>query len=166
MHHFSSFIAMKLHFWAIGKNNDPYVKEGVDDFTKRISKYFPVEWSIIPVPKNAGMMSEMDLKKKEGEIVLEWINKDDYLVALDENGKEFTSVTLADFIIKRSNQSVRNLVFLIGGAFGLDEAVLNRANYKWSLSRLTFPHQLVRLILAEQIYRACTIIKNEKYHHR
>jgi len=165
MHHFSSFIAMKLHFWAIGKNNDPYVKEGVDDFTKRISKYFPVEWSIIPVPKNAGMMSEMDLKKKEGEIVLEWINKDDYLVALDENGKEFTSVTLADFIIKRSNQSVRNLVFLIGGAFGLDEAVLTRANYKWSLSRLTFPHQLVRLILAEQIYRACTIIKNEKYHH-
>ena len=166
MHHFSSFIAMKLHFWAIGKNNEPYVKEGVDDFTKRISKYYPVEWNIIPVPKNAGMMSEMDLKKKEGEIVMEWINKDDYLVALDENGKEFTSETLADFIVKRSNQSVRNLVFLIGGAFGLDEVVLTRANYKWSLSRLTFPHQLVRLILAEQVYRACTIIKNEKYHHR
>ena len=166
MHHFSSFNAMKLHFWAIGKNNEPYVKEGVDDFTKRISKYYPVEWSIIPVPKNAGMMSEMDLKKKEGEIVMEWINKDDYLVALDENGKEFTSETLADFIVKRSNQSVRNLVFLIGGAFGLDATVLTRANYKWSLSRLTFPHQLVRLILAEQIYRACTIIKNEKYHHR
>jgi 23S rRNA (pseudouridine1915-N3)-methyltransferase len=157
---------MKLHFWAIGKNNDSYIKEGVDDFTKRVSKYYPVEWNIIPVPKNAGMMSEMDLKKKEGEIILDWLGKDDYLVALDEHGKELTSETLADFIVKRSNQSVRNLVFLIGGAFGLDTAVLDRANYKWSLSSLTFPHQLVRLILAEQIYRACSIIKNEKYHHR
>lgn len=157
---------MKLHFWAIGKNNEPYVKEGVEDFTKRISKYYPVEWNIIPVPKNAAMMSEMDLKKKEGEIILDWLQKDDYLVALDEYGKQLTSETLADFIQKRSNQSVRKIVFLIGGAFGLDKAVLERANYKWSLSQLTFPHQLVRLILAEQIYRACSIIKNEKYHHK
>jgi len=157
---------MKLHFWAIGKNNEPYVKEGVEDFTKRISKYYPVEWSIIPVPKNATMMSEMDLKKKEGEVILEWLNKDDYLVALDEHGKQLSSELLAEFIMKRSNQSVRNLIFLIGGAFGLDNAVLERANYKWSLSQLTFPHQLVRLVLAEQVYRACTIIKNEKYHHR
>ncbi|MBL7762494.1 MAG: 23S rRNA (pseudouridine(1915)-N(3))-methyltransferase RlmH [Chitinophagaceae bacterium] len=157
---------MKLHFWAIGKNNEPYVKEGVEDFTKRISKYYPVEWNIIPVPKNAAMMSEMDLKKKEGEIILDWLQKDDYLVALDEYGKQLTSETLADFIQKRSNQSIRKLVFLIGGAFGLDKAVLDRADYKWSLSQLTFPHQLVRLILAEQVYRACSIIRNEKYHHR
>lgn len=157
---------MKLHFWAIGKNDEPYVKPGIEDFTKRISKYYPVEWSIIPVPKNAGMLSEMDLKKKEGELILEWLTKDDYLVALDEHGKQFSSEGLADFIIKRSNQSVRNIIFLIGGAFGLDKVVLDRANYKWSLSDLTFPHQLVRLILAEQVYRACTIIKNEKYHHR
>jgi len=125
-----------------------------------------VEWTIIPVPKNAAMMSEMDLKKKEGEIVMEWLAKDDYLVALDEHGKQMGSEILADFIQKRSNQSVRNLIFLIGGAFGLDKAILDRANYKWSLSLLTFPHQLVRLILAEQVYRACTIIKNEKYHHK
>ncbi len=157
---------MKLHFWAIGKNNEPYVKEGVEDFTKRISKYYPVEWNIIPVPKNAAMMSEMDLKKKEGEIILDWLQKDDYLVALDEYGKQLTSETLADFIQKRSNQSIRKIVFLIGGAFGLDKAVLDRADYKWSLSQLTFPHQLVRLILAEQVYRACSIIRNEKYHHR
>lgn len=163
---FSSFIIMKLHFWAIGKNNETYIKEGVEDFTKRISKYYPVEWNIIPVPKNAAMMSEMDLKKKEGEIILDWLQKDDYLVALDEYGKQLTSETLADFIQKRSNQSVRKIVFLIGGAFGLDKAVLERANCKWSLSQLTFPHQLVRLILAEQIYRACSILKNEKYHHR
>ena len=157
---------MKLQFWTIGKNNEPYVREGVEDFTKRISKYYPVEWTIIPLPKNAGMMSEMDLKKKEGEIVLEWLTKDDYLVALDEKGKQFNSESLAAFIMKRSNESVKTLIFLVGGAFGLDETVLNRANYKWSLSQLTFPHQLVRLILAEQVYRACTILRNEKYHHK
>lgn len=157
---------MKIHFWSIGKNNEAYIKEGVEDFTKRISKYYPVEWTIIPLPKNAGMMSEMDLKKKEGEIVLEWLNKDDCLVALDEKGKQFTSEALADFIMKRGNESLKNLVFLIGGAFGLDEGVLKRANYKWSLSHLTFPHQLVRLMLAEQVYRACTILRNEKYHHK
>jgi 23S rRNA (pseudouridine1915-N3)-methyltransferase len=157
---------MKIHFWSIGKNHEDYIRTGVEDFTKRISKYYPVEWTLIPLPKNSGMMSEMDLKKKEGEIILQWLGKDDYLVALDERGKQMTSEDLADFIMKRSNESVKNLVFLIGGAFGIDEAVMKRANYKWSLSQLVFPHQLVRLILAEQIYRACTIQKNEKYHHK
>lgn len=157
---------MKLSFWAIGKNHEPYVKTGVEDFTKRISNYFRVEWNIIPVPKNAGMMSEMDLKKKEGELILEWLGKDDYLVALDEYGKQLTSEGLAGFIQARANESSKRVVFLIGGAFGLDETILKRANYKWSLSGLTFPHQLVRLILAEQVYRACSILKNEKYHHR
>ncbi len=157
---------MKISFWAIGKNNEPYIKEGVEEFTKRISKYFKVQWTIIPVPKNAGMMSEMDLKKKEGEMILEWLDKDDYLLALDERGKQFTSEGLASFIQTKANSSVKNLVFLIGGAFGIDETVLKRANHQWSLSQLTFPHQLVRLLLAEQVYRACTILKNEKYHHR
>jgi len=157
---------MKIHFWSIGKNNEPYVKEGVEDFTKRISKYYPVEWTIIPLPKNAGMMSEMDLKKKEGETVLQWLKPDDYLVALDEHGKQFSSEGISEFLQERASASTRNLVFLIGGAFGLDAAVLKRALLKWSLSQLTFPHQLVRLILAEQVYRACTILKNEKYHHK
>jgi 23S rRNA (pseudouridine1915-N3)-methyltransferase len=156
---------MKIQFWAIGKNHEPYVKEGIQDFTRRISKYYPVEWNIIPVPKNAGMLSEMDLKKKEGEIILDWIKKDEYLVALDEHGKEMNSERFAQFIEARANESVRTIVFVIGGAFGLDEAVLKEANYKLSLSQLTFPHQLVRLILAEQVYRACSIIRNEKYHH-
>jgi 23S rRNA (pseudouridine1915-N3)-methyltransferase len=157
---------MKLQFWAIGKNHEPYVKAGVEEFTGRIEKYFKLEWNIIPVPKNAGMLSEMDLKKKEGETILEWLDKDDFLVALDERGKQLTSKKLADFIQARANESTKRLVFLIGGAYGLDEAVLKKANYKWSLSELTFPHQLVRLILAEQVYRACSILKNEKYHHQ
>lgn len=157
---------MKIQFWSIGKNHEPYVKTGVEDFTKRISNYYPVQWNIIPTPKNAGMLSEMDLKKKEGETLLHWLGKDDYLVALEERGKQLRSEGLAEFLQKRSNESIKNLVFLIGGAYGLDEAVLKRANYKWSLSELVFPHQLVRLILAEQVYRACTILRNEKYHHK
>lgn len=156
---------MKIQFWSIGKAHESYIKAGVEDFTKRISKYYPVEWNIIPVPKNAGMLSEMDLKKKEGETILEWLAKEDYLVALDEKGKQLDSAQLANFIQQRGNESRRSLVFLIGGAYGIDQAVLKRADYKWSLSSLTFPHQLVRLILAEQVYRACTILRNEKYHH-
>src|SRR5215212_12246737 len=109
---------MKMQFWSIGKAHDSYVKEGITDFTKRISKYYPVEWTIIPVPKNAGMMSEMDLKKKEGEMILGWLKKDDYLVALDERGKEMSSEKLAEFMQARANKSVKNLVFVIGGAFG------------------------------------------------
>lgn len=157
---------MKIHFWSVGKNHEPYIKSGVEDFTSRISKYYPVQWNLIPLPKNAGMFSEMDLKKKEAETILSWLSKDDYLVALDERGKSLSSPGLAEFIQKRGNESVKNLVFLIGGAFGLDETVLKRANFQWSLSPLVFPHQLVRLILAEQVYRACTIQKNEKYHHK
>ena len=156
---------MKIQFWSIGKNHEPYIKAGVEDFTRRISNYYPVEWSIIPLPKNAGMLSEMDLKKREGETILEWLQKDDWLVALDERGKQFGSEQLAQFIQLRANESTRKLIFLIGGAYGIDKAILERANYKWSLSLLTFPHQLVRLILAEQVYRACTIGRNEKYHH-
>lgn len=157
---------MKLSLWSIGKANDSYIKEGVEEFTKRISKYFPVEWNILPVPKNAGMLSEMDLKKREGEMLLQWLKPEDYLVALDEHGKQFTSEGLSQFLQQRASESTKNLVFLIGGAYGLDTPVLQRAKAKWSLSQLTFPHQLVRLILTEQIYRACTILRNEKYHHR
>lgn len=111
-------------------------------------------------------MSEVEMKKKEGEAILQALSKEDYLVALEERGKQISSEGLASFIQARANESVRNLVFLIGGAYGLDEAVLKRAQFKWSLSELVFPHQLVRLILAEQVYRACTILKNEKYHHK
>ena len=156
---------MKIACWSIGKSNEPIVKEGVEEFTKRLNRYFKTEWTIIPTPKNAGMLSEMDLKKKEGEMILGWLEKDDFLIVLDERGHQLTSEGLAEFIQTRANESCKKLVFLIGGAYGVGEAVLKRANYKWSLSKLVFPHQLVRLILVEQLYRACTILKNEKYHH-
>ena len=112
------------------------------------------------------MLSEMDLRKKEGDTILQWLRQDDYLIALDERGKQFTSEGLSAFLQQRASDSCKNLVFLIGGAFGLDDSIVQRAKLNWSLSQLTFPHQLVRLILTEQIYRACTILKNEKYHHK
>ena len=157
---------MKFQFWSVGKAHEPHVKEAVEMFTKRISHYYPVEWNIIPVPKNTAMLSEMDLKKKEGDTILNLLQKEDYVVLLDERGKSMKSEELAKFIEQRANESVKKMVFLIGGAFGVSDEVMKRANYKWSLSPLVFPHQLVRLILAEQVYRACTIIKNENYHHK
>ena len=156
---------MKFQFWAIGKNHEPYVKEGVELFTKRISNYYTVEWNLIPMPKNAASFSESELKKKEGETITNLLQKEDYLVLLDENGKQINSEELANFIRLRGNESIKNIVFLIGGAFGVSEEVKKRANYQWSFSKLVFPHQMVRLILAEQIYRACSINRNEKYHH-
>ena len=156
---------MKIQIWAIGKPHDKELKSAIDDFTERCNNYFQVEWNIIPVPKNAGMMSEMDLKKKEGELIMQWLELSDFVVALDERGKQFDSIALSKFIQAKANASIKRLVFVIGGAFGLDEAILKRADHTWSLSQLTFPHQLVRLMLAEQLYRAFTIQKNEKYHH-
>lgn len=156
---------MKIQLLSIGKDHEPYVKPGVEDFTRRISRYYPVEWSLIPTPKNAATLTQPDLKKKEAEIILGLLAKDDFLIALDERGKQMTSEGLATFIQTRANDSTKKLVFLIGGAYGLDESILKRADYRWSLSQLTLPHQLVRLLLAEQLYRACTILRNEKYHH-
>lgn len=157
---------MKLFLWTIGKSHEPYVKEGVEDFTKRISRYYHVEWVILPPVKNAASLTETELKAREGAMVLQLLKPDDYLVALDENGKMISSEAVAQFLQQRATESTRNVIFLIGGAFGLAPNVLKRANFTWSLSPLTFPHQLVRLILAEQLYRACSIIRNEKYHHR
>ena len=156
---------MKFQFWTIGKNHEPYVKEGIELFTKRICNYYTAEWNIIAGPKNAASLNEHELKKKEGEIITGLLQKEDYLVLLDESGKQISSEELANFIQLRANESIKNIVFLIGGAYGVSDDVKQRANYKWSLSKLVFPHQLVRLILAEQIYRACSINRNEKYHH-
>lgn len=156
---------MKIQFWSVGKHHDTYVKSGVEEFTKRIAHYYPVAWNIIPTPKNARMLSEPVLRKKEGASILNGLKDDDFLIVLDEKGTQMSSEGLAGFIQSRSNESVKQMILLIGGVYGSDDMVLQRANFIWSLSPLVFPHQLVRLILAEQVYRACTIIRNEKYHH-
>ena len=156
---------MKIQLWSIGKPHESYIQQGIQDFTNRITKYFPVEWALISPPKNAAVLSEIDLKKAEGIIIQNQLLKDDFLVLLDERGKNISSPELATFLQQRANESTKRLVFLIGGAFGVDDTVFKRANFTWSLSKLVFPHMLVRLILAEQVYRACSILRNEKYHH-
>lgn len=153
---------MKIQFCAIGKNHEPHFKEAIDVFTARISHYFPVEWKIIASTKAT---KPEEMKRAESKLLLQNIQQGDFVVALDENGRQMDSVQLADFIEKQSFKSIKNLVFVIGGAFGFDETFLGKCDFKWSLSKLTFPHQLVRLILAEQVYRSCTILRNEKYHH-
>ncbi len=156
---------MKLRLISVGKPHEPYVKEGINDFTQRINKYVKADWLIIPTPKTAPSLSETELKKAEAALILHQIEKDDYLILLDERGKSFSSPQLAQFIQQRANESNKQLVFLIGGAFGVDPQITSRAQQVWSLSQLVFPHMLARLILSEQLYRACTIIRNEKYHH-
>lgn len=157
---------MKLQFWSVGKTHESYVKEGVEMFSKRIANYYPLQWNIIPMPKNAGLLPEADLKMKEAEAIMSQLKKDDFLVVLDERGKQISSEGLAAFLQQRANERQRNIVFLIGGAYGVSHDILQRADYQWGLSHLVFPHQLVRLILAEQVYRACSILRNEKYHHQ
>ena len=156
---------MRIQCWSIGKAHESYVEEGIIMFTKRIQHYFPIQWQIIPTPKNTSMLSVEDLKRKEGEQILKLLQKEDFLVLLDETGKQMLSEGLASVIQNCANGSCKNLIFLIGGAYGVDINIQRRANLVWGLSKLVFPHQLVRLILAEQVYRACTILRNEHYHH-
>jgi 23S rRNA (pseudouridine1915-N3)-methyltransferase len=159
------FYRMKIQFWSVGKAHEAYAKEGIDMFTKRVNAYFSADWNIIAPPKQAASLSETDLKKAEAQLILSQLQKDDYLVLLDERGKSFSSPELAAFLQQRANESTKRIVFLIGGAFGVDTIIQQRADFTWSLSKLVFPHMLVRLILAEQVYRACSILRNEKYHH-
>ncbi len=156
---------MKIHLWSIGKAHEVYVKSGIEVFTKRIGHYYPVEWKLILGPKNALNLTIEELKKSEADIILNGLNKTDILILLDEKGKQLSSEELAGTIQAYADKSEKDLYFLIGGAYGVDDKLKQRANVNWSLSKLVFPHQLVRLILAEQIYRACTINRNEKYHH-
>jgi 23S rRNA (pseudouridine1915-N3)-methyltransferase len=149
---------MRISFYTVGKGHEAYVREGVADFTARVNRYYPCTWKFLTPSKY------MD-KQEEADTILGALTKDDYLVLLDERGKMWTSEQLSAFIDTRASDSCRHLVFLIGGAFGVDERVRARAQFVWSLSALVFPHQLVRLILSEQVYRACTILRNEKYHH-
>ena len=153
---------MKIQLLTIGKQQDPSTKAALEDFTQRITRYFPCEWKILPASK---LTEPPAIKKAEAQMVLQQLQKEDFLVLLDERGKNISSPELAVMLQQRANESRKQLVFLIGGAYGVDAAVQQRADFTWSLSRLVFPHQIVRLVLAEQVYRACTIIRNEKYHH-
>jgi len=156
---------MKIALWSVGKSHERHLSQAIEDFTARIQKYYPVVWHIIPPPRNAAALDKATLMKQEGELILSQLQQTDYLVLLDEKGKMLSSPELAALISRLAVQSTKRIVFLIGGAFGVDPGVRASARLVWSLSDLVFPHMLVRLILAEQVYRACTINRGEKYHH-
>lgn len=155
---------MKLHLWTIGKTNDAYIKEGCDQYVKRLPHYLPFEYIEIPEPKNTKLSSDV-LKKEEEKIIISKLQDSDQLILLDEKGSEYTSVEFGQFIQKKMNSVAGNLIFLIGGPYGFSETIYKRANGKVALSKMTLSHQMVRLFALEQLYRACTIIKGEKYHH-
>lgn len=157
---------MKIQLWSIGKDNDPYIRDGIAVFQKRLQHYVDFDLRLIPTVKQAASLSIPELKKQEARIITDMLQPQDYLVALDEHGKMMNTLQLADFLQQRTNAGTRQLVLLIGGAFGLDPVILQRAQLKLSLSSLTFPHQLVRLIVTEQLYRAYSVLHNEKYHHQ
>ncbi len=147
---------MKIVIISVGKEKDEISSDLIKHFEMRILRYLPLEWLYI---------SHESTKEKEGEKILSLLKKEDYVVLLDEKGKDIKSEALAELIENRMVDSVRRMIFIIGGAYGVSKAIEERANYTWKLSSLVFPHMLVRVILVEQLYRAMTIIKGEKYHH-
>lgn len=156
---------MKITLLAIGKTDDSYILEGLDKYLKRLKHYIKFEIQIIPDIKKVKNLSEEEQKIKESEQFLKNIQSTDFIVILDERGTELSSLQFADFLNKKMIASVSHLVFLIGGPYGFDQSIYLRANYKISLSKMTFSHQMIRLFFAEQIYRAFTILKGEPYHH-
>lgn len=156
---------MKTFLVIVGKTNEKWLKAGIDDYLSRICKYIPFSVILIDDIKNRSNMPEIVIKNKEGELILNKIAPNDVLILLDEKGKTLSSRDFADFIQKQMNLGLRNVYFIIGGAYGFSQAVYDRCNHKISLSPMTFSHQLARLIFTEQFYRALTIINNEPYHH-
>ena len=155
---------MKTTLILVGKTTDKHITACIDDYLGRIKHYMPFDVQVIPDLKNTKNMSTALQKEREGEQMLKMLQNGDHVVLLDERGTEFRSVEFASWI-ERKNTNVRHLVFIIGGPYGFSDAVYQRANEKISLSRMTFSHQIVRLVFVEQVYRACTIIKGEPYHH-
>lgn len=147
---------MKIVILSVGKEKDEVSDDLVRHFEIRFLRYLPLEWLYIPHDVT---------KEKESDKILSLLKKEDYVVLLDEKGRDIKSEALAEIIENRMVDSVRRMVFIIGGAYGVSDKIFERANYVWKLSSLVFPHMLVRVIVIEQLYRALTIIKGEKYHH-
>ncbi len=156
---------MSLEFWMIGKTKEVYLQSGINEYQKRSKRYLKIESQIIPDVKNASKLSVNELKKQEATSILNKLDKRDYLVLLDEKGKSYTSRKFAAFMENRLSQSMTKTIFLIGGAFGFDQSIYDRANLKLSLSEMTFSHQLIRLVFWEQLYRAIAINNNLPYHN-
>jgi 23S rRNA (pseudouridine1915-N3)-methyltransferase len=157
---------MTIKLLAIGKTDSTQLQQLIGEYESRLKHYLKFELVIIPDIKNAKNLSEKQQKEKEGEQIFKSLKPADVLVLLDEKGKQFSSVDFSNYLQKKMNSGIKQLVFVIGGPYGFSDAVYQKAGGKLSLSKMTFSHQMVRLFVVEQIYRACTILKNEPYHHR
>lgn len=156
---------MNVTLLAVGKTEVPWVKEGLDLYASRLRHYVPFKIEEIPHLKGAAALSEQSIKDKEGEIILQKLRPSDYVILLDEHGREYRSVEFAKYMEQLISRSSQDMLFIIGGAYGFSKAVYDRANAMLSLSKMTFSHQMVRTVFAEQLYRAFTIMRGEPYHH-
>ena len=156
---------MKTECWVIGKTSDKYLQTGIDHYHKRLQHYLPFQLVVLPHPRRAGKLSPKQVKVKEGELVLSKLRRDDRLILLDEQGQQYSSEAFARFLERQFHRPHRRLIFLIGGAWGVSEAVRQRAQEELSLSAMTFSHQMVRLFFLEQLYRGMTILHNKPYHN-
>ena len=155
---------MKTELLLVGKTVNKHFIAGINDYVERTNHYMPFNITVIPELKNTKALTEEQQKEREGDLILQKLQSSDTVVLLDEHGKELRSIEFANWLQRKQN-TTRRLVFIIGGPYGFSNAVYERANEKLSLSKMTFSHQMVRLIFCEQIYRACTIIRGEPYHH-
>ena len=156
---------MKITLLSIGKTDDAYIRDGIDKYLKRLKHYTKLELLDLPELKNTKALTQEQQKSKEAELLLKKINPTDFVILLDEKGMELSSSQFAAYLDKKAVASTASMVFVIGGPYGFDASVYQRANDKLSLSRMTFSHQMVRLFFVEQLYRAHTILKGEPYHH-
>ena len=156
---------MKITLLTVGKTDKDWVRQGLDIYVSRLKHYVPFSITEIPELKNVSALTKEQIKTREGELILKNIRNTDDVILLDERGKEYSSMELARILQDKMTYGGRDIVYVIGGAYGFSDAVYARANSKLSLSRMTFSHQMVRAIFAEQIYRAFTIMKGEPYHH-
>ena len=156
---------MKITLLTVGKTDRDWVRQGLDIYVSRLKHYIPFTMMEIPELKNVSALSKDQIKVKEGELILKNVRPTDDLILLDEHGKEYSSVQMAKILQDKISYECKDIVFVIGGAYGFSDAVYARANSKLSLSKMTFSHQMVRTIFAEQLYRAFTIMKGEPYHH-
>lgn len=157
---------MTIKLLGIGKTDDPALQNLTEMYIKRLGFYNRFEFELIPDIKNSKNLDENQQKQKEGDLLLNKVVASDFVVLLDENGKQYSSEAFSEFIQKRLNSGLKQLVFIVGGPYGFSEDVYKRADAKLSLSKMTFSHQMVRLFFVEQLYRAFTILKNEPYHHK
>lgn len=156
---------MNIILLTVGKTDVNWVKEGLELYASRLRHYVPFTITEIPELKKVANFTKQQIKDKEGELILKNVGPQDILILLDEHGRECRSLEFAEFLEKQLSTGAKNLIFTVGGAYGFSEAVYQRANQKLSLSKMTFSHQMVRTIFAEQLYRAFTILKGEPYHH-